>query len=788
MEHLIYNPSPRALRAEIRHLQVSAGPLQVPDWELYDRLYGECQSVEPRVAWLGHNHYESSYLQNSQGQNQNQPLPMQLMFDEYGRDWDVEAVLDQNDIYAAHPSLRDRDPDVVVSSIAAFIQAWLYLGLLEAICAKPILPSYCVRGGHDDQGRHGHEHQQWLYSRNLGILLETWRRGLDGVEADFRDATLRAARICATTASTILHDLYTRLSARATEQSGPGFSRLLELVVEFEPALSALHEAIVAYSERHLQIEVRSFGPGTTMPFPSRYSQSLIARGWCRFVLASAEATVLPSLLRYIDAAGFDKTTAGHETCTSDGCKRNNVDLATYTQEHDAPDCRCRFVKPKLADVFDILNAGKIPVVQFLEQDNSLQLGAVDPDSSAASYIAFSHVWADGLGSSTEIGFPRCQLTRLDLLAGQRLKHGAWFWIDGLCVPKREPYRGKAIEMMKQTYRYATGVIVLDKGHRRLSQSAPVLEVAWAVFASGWFGRLWTYQEGFLPPWVDLELADGLYDLYGLIQTLYKTYYDGDGSPFPSVFVRDLLAVLQKVRPLDRQAKNRPKPKKLVDTFNALTRRRTSRPDDQLLVLGLLLDVDISGGMRLSGEDRWKHFYLELREIPWTVLFDRRPKLKSPPFRWAPDSWISPGQDVWLHYDEPLAVISNDGLTIELTVLVMYQSRRTSLTTLVLHVDKARYELSRPSTASSPGIESFNTIFVRHFRHEAPYANLQDNSSLLMTAGIGLLALAETAGQAIDYDFSSEWEIRLLMDDEEEIPLDAETVEARWKQTEICFT
>ncbi len=50
-----------------------------------------------------------------------------------------------------------------------------------------------------------------------------------------------------------------------------------------------------------------------------------------------------------------------------------------------------------------------------------------------------------------------------------------------------------------------------------------------------------------------MEVHDGLIDLYTIVQRLYNLYYgQPNGNPFPSVFVRELLAILQKVRPLDR--------------------------------------------------------------------------------------------------------------------------------------------------------------------------------------------------------------------------------------------
>lgn len=769
MEHLLYHPSARTFRAEIR--DGANGTFAVTDWALRDRLYGGCTPVSPRVPWLEHDHAGSSYLHSS---NYN-PLPMDVMFrDLYGVEWNIEDKLDPQHINQCHPSLKDLDVAEAARSTAAFIQSWLYFGLLEAICARPISISYLTRPSPDQR--------KWMYSQNLTVLLEIWRRGLDVVEDDFREATLRKARDCAMLASTILSEVY-------AETRKNGFSELRELIVAVEPGLSALHEAIVGFIQREMGLEIKTFGgtDASKNPFPRPYSERLIAKGWCRFVIASAEIAMSPSLLRYIDAADFRERTKGHEGCTAEQCNRNQVQLSTYKQGHRNSNFHCRFLKPSIKDVLAILDAGKIPVVQLSPKSNSLQLGAVDHDDSKADYIAFSHVWADGLGSSPEVGLPKCQISRLHHLAGQRLKYGAWFWIDGLCVPSQQPFRGKAIEMMKTTYQNATGVIVLDNGLRSLSVSASALEVGWAVFASGWFGRLWTYQEGFLPPWVDLELADGLFDLYSLIQQLYKSYYGFSTSPFPTVFVRDLLAVLQKVRPLDRQAKNRPMVKKVVDIFNAFSRRRTSRPDDQLLVMGPLLDVDVRDLMKLTGEDRWVHFYISLREIPWTVLFDRRPKLTTYPFRWAPASWISPGQDVWLHYDEALAAITHEGLKVTLTALWLDQPRHTKMPAVILEADQTRYEVTRSVPGASPHMDTFNVLFVRHFARESPQNTLDENTRMLTSVGLGLLE--DDSDSALRYyDFSSEWEIRRVTEPDEDVPEDVERVKARWTQREFYFT
>jgi hypothetical protein len=769
MEHLIYQPSKRTFHSEIR--DAAKSPLEVQDWSLKDREYGICAPAYPRIRWLSHPHEDSSYLNSVDPV----PLPVNVVFlDRYGPDWDVESILKSEDLRCAHTLLRDLEDSEVILRITAYVQSWLYFGLLEAISERYISVSYFVRTGEDNV--------EWLYTRNLPAFLEAWRRRLSSLDNEARDSKLRQARDCAIYANTILADLTSKLGGDTTSTSHFELRKMLLLV---EPALSVLHEAVVAYIDFQFRTEIRPF-TAIDMPFPRSYSERLIQKGWCPFVVSSAEIIMPPSFLRYVDTAGYAQPTDGHRMCTADACKRNQIDPETYSQQHWQPKCRCRFMKPSLEQVFEMLDAGKIPVVQFCDQEARFELRAINPDGKESDYIAFSHVWADGLGSCTEKGLPTCQVRRLHRLSQNRATYEPWFWIDGLCVPKAKPYRGKAIQLMEATYRNATGVVVLDSNLRRVSTSSSTIEIGWTLLASGWMGRLWTYQEGFLPPWVDLELSDGFCDLYSLIQNLYKAYYKHSVSPFPFLFTRDLLASLQKTRPLGRKHYARTKSRRVVDTFNVLTRRQTSRPDDQLLVLGLLLDIDVEHLMALSGEDRWKEFYLSMREVPWTIIFDRRPKMCSANFRWAPKTWISYGKDEWLHYDDDLAVCSNNGLHVNITALILNDLCTLNPSPILIQVDEDLLELWRSPSSPVIGPAAANVIFIRHFKYETPRMCLHRNSSVLMRVGVGILSQA--VADQLQYDFTAGWDIRLLEEVTEEPLQEGKLVTGQWEQREFIFT
>jgi hypothetical protein len=182
MEHLTHNPPARTFRAEIREATKS---LEVQDWSSIDRAYGTCPPVYPRIRWLGHDHEYSSYLHDIDYD----PQPMTVVFlNLYGTEWDVESPIKSHDLRYMHPSLKELEDTDVIRQIAAFVQSWLFFGLLEAISERPISVSYLVRLCED--------HIEWIYTRNLPSLLEAWKKQLSLLDDEARGSKLRQAQTC----------------------------------------------------------------------------------------------------------------------------------------------------------------------------------------------------------------------------------------------------------------------------------------------------------------------------------------------------------------------------------------------------------------------------------------------------------------------------------------------------------------------------------------------------------------------------------------------------------------
>ncbi|KAK2616629.1 hypothetical protein QQS21_000452 [Conoideocrella luteorostrata] len=742
MEHLTYAPSAREWRRELR--EAATGPLIVTEWAGYETVHSHFPAREPQFPWLGHDHESSSYYHGDESKAID---AMTAFISLYGHDWDVDGMIDKADVTASHPALEQLDATEAAYQVAAFIQAWLYFGFLEAVIARPISSAYMTR---TDKGGATH-----LYSRMLPVLLESWMRRLSSMAQDVAEESLEMAMQCSFRASSALAEIIKDLSNCSDSQA---FFKVKSLLLSVEPAMSALHEAVATFVRVNLPSGTRSFNLSGS-PLPKTYSESLIRKGWCRFIVANAEKALTAAFMRFLDTAGFVGTTSGHEHCVAHACYRNNIDTANYAPQHWVNGCQCDFIKPDLAAVLHILDRGQIPVVRLSDHGLSLDLGALDPDEKA-DYAAFSHVWADGLGSTTDAGLPTCQVQRLHKLAKKRTGEG-YFWIDALCVPKQQPQRTEAIKLMMQTYENATGVILLDRGLRSLSMGNSDLEVGWSLVASSWFGRLWTYQEGFVARWVDMDVSDGMIDLDALVQRLYRRYFERpEGNPFPSILSIELLAMLQKARPLDSQHPRRPLSRRLVDLFNAMTRRLTSRPTDQFLVIGLFLGLDLNCNGDVS-------------------------------FTWAPSTWISTGGDQWLHYNDEEASITENGLIVTLRVLVLQERVETNFSRVVLQTMEPHfYELSRGenSTETSPKLSEFNVLIARYAVGEDPEDVLYDTRSVLQEAGLGLKdEILEDETVPLSHDFTTGYDIREIVDMRELEQDTSPKIEASWTQLKCCF-
>ena len=332
------------------------------------------------------------------------------------------------------------------------------------------------------------------------------------------------------------------------------------------------------------------------------------------------------------------------------------LDPNDYVPLHRSPRCSCSFIRPPIYDVIGHLANGRIPVMIF--NGNVLSVR----DSCDVDYVAISHVWADGLGSTAEVGLPACQISHIASLA-RRLVPGGAFWLDALCIPEEDASRRRAIALMAQTYEHAAKVLVTDGGVRtQCSLASPKEECILRIATSGWMQRIWTLQEGMLARELCFEVSDGFIDV---------THFNG-----PSFHLAWACIPLLRRRPhglesLEYHAVSNDPPRcSYRDVIALLRHRTTSKSRDESVAIAGLLGVDAAELVAIpDGDARMRTLLMRCRTLPRCVAvygwFSRR--LDIPGFRWAPSSITNV---LWQgDEEESFATCTEDGLHGRYTII-----------------------------------------------------------------------------------------------------------------------
>jgi len=147
------------------------------------------------------------------------------------------------------------------------------------------------------------------------------------------------------------------------------------------------------------------------------------------------------------------------------------MDISNYVPKHVIRTCKYVMFKPSLENVIGSLSIGKISVVQCPSPHSELHCS----DSLRMPYVAISHVWANGLRSTTKEGLLAYQIKQLVALTNQ-LTPSKTFWIEALCVPNVKDMKKQVIRLMAKTYKDAKYVLVIDFDIRATSHFAPLEE------------------------------------------------------------------------------------------------------------------------------------------------------------------------------------------------------------------------------------------------------------------------------------------------------------------------
>ena len=361
-----------------------------------------------------------------------------------------------------------------------------------------------------------------------------------------------------------------------------------------------------------------------------RYTREMTMRGWCPFVISMLRSY---GPCAFVYASTKDPVTrrkdSGHGKCSTDTCVLNNIDTTSYENHHTTESCSCQYRGPILSDIHSLLDKGRIPVIVCDPQT----LDVTVCSSTEVEFVAISHVWVDGLGSTPEKGLPGCQLQDIAQTVRQLLPAGG-FWMDSLCVPDRHAgdLKRRAIGLMAETYKTATYTLVVDSGIRMCSKSSSLLEKLFRIVTSGWNQRLRTLQEALLAKNLVFQLQDGFEN----IQDLTLKANSGVSDPTLLRLGRVLHSFLEYKIALSR-ATNYP----LYCVAQSITWRSTSREEDETLAIAGLFDIDAAKLAQLPPEDRMRSFLIEIGNLPENIIFFQgSARQDHPNFHWAPKTFM----------------------------------------------------------------------------------------------------------------------------------------------------
>jgi hypothetical protein len=210
-----------------------------------------------------------------------------------------------------------------------------------------------------------------------------------------------------------------------------------------------------------------------------------------------------------------------------------------------------------------------------------------------------------------------------------------FFWMDTLCVPiKNQELRKKAIVKMRDVYKCASKVLVLDAELMQHSAERDYREIFTRISCSSWLRRLWTLQEAILNKNLLFQFADQAIYVGNNSKLYADQRHDNTNRPWDLVawecnrYSFDLPDVASF---FNRTAQ-------INFLWDAVGFRTTSRGGDEPLCLAILLGLDVEALQQEPDAYTVKKFWSLHQEIPAGILFIPGPRLQHEGYGWAPAS------------------------------------------------------------------------------------------------------------------------------------------------------
>jgi len=396
--------------------------------------------------------------------------------------------------------------------LAAFLQDWLFFGLLKALLPEEIEWSV------EDFIRIDESGSKFITTCKLDEILIAWEEIYSKLPKEEKERiAIRNEKVLGEA-----RNLTNNLSELP---SAPGLTLFPPLPLEcaFSCALLGHAMAVARATTASDEAYRGAWGSGALI------SEQMELQGWCPFIIEGAGNHELETRFYFTTLSG-PKLMLNHAKCTEMEC----IYSRNKDAQHAANCSACDMLPSPVSEVVSAIDRESIPVLQYLPAKDFAppKLGFHESDSNTP-YVAISHVWSDGLGNPAGNEIYTCQAERLQQAVDQIFQRqnskssggGSCWWLDSLCVPSADEYkkqRAKAITGMKSIYTKANSVLIIDSGLSACDDNIGTLEALARLRLSNWIRRLWTFQEGYF--------AKTIYVLIGSTPRLWNSLIDAAGK------------------------------------------------------------------------------------------------------------------------------------------------------------------------------------------------------------------------------------------------------------------
>lgn len=597
------------------------------------------------------------------------------------RGWDINLL--RQGIFTQHSS----------QATGAFLQDWLFFGLLHVVLGEDGKKERFLKW--DEQSN-----QTIVTTENLVSSLTTrfWQikrnsaLSPEGKTRAIADLDIIERALCTLSLLCNVATAFESVNTPLSQSQWP-------LSPEIDLSIRALGQLLATGVHAAGLFLKDSPAPFMTFPGGDFTSSRMREAGWCPSDIAMVSEYMSASSLYYASSLRRSQLHSDHSNCGRQLCLANQVDTTTYQTAHWDNNCTCDHVRVPVSKLIPIIAEKGIPLITITIAASGDPVLEISPYHRGQHYIAFSHVWSDGMGNLRQNSLPRCQIIRLKELVDELSwsKGRTWdnlnkvqlrkfwrrlrgrtvaFWLDTLCIPvgsEYQKYRSLAISLMHKTYVSAQDVLVLDSELQATPIPADNTETFLRVSVSGWMRRLWTLQESVLGRRLQVKFQDGIVDLVAEYNNDtdqswngglgFENYAGSPSSDSRSFYWKDrslrfliveererkFMGTFYKYTPLERLDPVKEKITKecfaILEAFVSSNYRSSLRKADEHLCLSGLLGWDAACLNGVPTEQRMKTLLSKRTVLPQGLLFIPGPRMPEKGWRWALQNFGNNGSE-----------------------------------------------------------------------------------------------------------------------------------------------